>query len=374
MLGENDTWVGASAARIARSVRRGDATATWVTVEHLDHALRADERLRALRFLRDGTALAEAELVDDQPDLSHLSLAGVPVVVPDNVAVAGLSTTGASTVDGLAWADHEIVRRLRGAGAIVLGTARTNGLNRNPWRSDRTAGGRAGGCAAAVAAGLAPLAIVPETGPALRIAAACCGLVTATTGGRGAAGGCGVLATTAADAELALAVLAGRDPNPPADLGRLRVGVSDRGPLPGLLADRAARRSVSNAARLLAGQGHDLVLAEEPGQREVELVLAPTLGGAPARVAGSRLLRALRESFSWSRAGLPAVVLPLGIRPDGLPDSVQLVGTPGSEPTLLAVARRLTLAGRRRQAPGWPRVAPRWDLATPDRDRATIGA
>src|SRR5262249_1117112 len=274
MLGENDTWVGVPAARIARAVRRGDATATWVAVGHLDYAARADRRLRALRVLRDGTAIAEAELVDDQPDLSHLSLAGVPVLVPQTMAVAGLPIA-----HGLAWSDHEAVRRLRGAGAIVLGTARTSGSNRNPWRSDRAPGGSAGGVAAAVAAGLAPVAVAPDTRGALRVAAACCGLVAATQGD-----GQGILATTGADAPRGLAVLARPHAEPPEVVGRLRIGVSLRGPVP---ADQAARRAVVNAARMLVGHGHDVVVADPPDAR-VRIVLAPTLAGAPPRLGSPR--------------------------------------------------------------------------------------
>jgi amidase len=360
MLGDNDTWIGVSAARIARAVRHGDATATWVAVGHLDYAARVDRQLRALRVLRDGTAIAEAELVDDQPDLSHLSLAGVPVLVPQTLAVAGLATAR-----GLAWSDHEVVRRLRGAGAIVLGTARTGGSNRNPWRSDRIPGGQAGGVAAAVAAGLAPIAVAPDTRGALRVAAACCGLVAVTPGY-----GQGILATTVADAALGLAVLAGRDPGPPRRPGRLRIGVSLLGPVP---ADRAARRAVVNAARVLVSHGHDVVSVDRPDAR-TRLVLAPTLAGAPPRLNTPRFTRVLLGAYAmaWARSGLPAVVLPLGVRPDGLPDSVQLVGLPGDEATLLALAARLNLAGRRRHAPGWPRPAPGWDLETGRRDRATI--
>jgi amidase len=364
MLGENDTWVGAPATRIARAVRRGDATATWVAVDHLDYATRVDRQLRALRVLRDGTAIAEAELVDDQPDLSHLSLAGVPVVVPQTVAVAGLATP-----DGLAWSDDEAVRRLRGAGAIVIGTVRTGGTNRNPWRSDRIPGGSAGGGAAAVAAGLAPISLAADTRGALRVAAACCGLVAAGSGY-----GLGILATTAVDAALGLAVLAGRDPAPFPEVRRLRIGV-----VPVAGADRATRRAVINAARLLVGQGHDVVLLE--GQRSsarASVLLLPTMAGPPPRLETPRLLQMLQMGLAmrWARSGLPTVVLPLGVRDDGLPDSVQLVGDPGAEPVLLAIAARLELAGRRRHAPGWPRLnrGAGWDLATGGRHRATIGA
>jgi amidase len=104
----------------------------------------------------------------------------------------------------------------------------------------------------------------------------------------------------------------------------------------------------------------------------------PTLSGPPPRLAAPRLLQALQtgHAMRWARTGQPTVVLPLGVRDDGLPDSVQLVGESGAEPLLLAVATRLELLGRRRHAPGWPRPAagPRWDLATGGRHRATIGA
>jgi Asp-tRNA(Asn)/Glu-tRNA(Gln) amidotransferase A subunit family amidase len=280
------------------------------------------------------------------------------------VAVAGLATPA-----GLAWSDDEVVRRLRGAGAIVIGTARTGGTNRNPWRSDRIPGGSAGGGAAAVAAGLAPISLGTDTRGALRVAAACCGLVAAVSGH-----GPGILATTAVDAALGLAVLAGRDPAPPPEVGRLRVGVV---PVSG--ADRATRRAVINAARLLVGQGHDVVLLEGRRARSgASVLLLPTMAGPPPRWDTPRLVQMLQIGLSmrWARSGLPTVVLPLGVRDDGLPDSVQLVGEPGAEPLLLAVAARLELAGRRRHAPGWPRPAhrPGWDLAPGGRHRATIGA
>jgi Asp-tRNA(Asn)/Glu-tRNA(Gln) amidotransferase A subunit family amidase len=358
MLGENDTWVGVSAARIARAVRRGDATATWVAVDHLEYAARVNGRLGMLGMRRDGSAIAEAELVDDQPTLAHLSLAGVPVVVPQTVEVAGLPTAR-----GLAWSDHEVVRRLRGAGAIVLGTTRTGGTIRNPWRSDRIAGGPAGGAAAAVAAGLAPLAVGSDTRGAVRVSAACCGLVAATPGY-----GHGVLATTVADATLGLAVLTRRD-YPQHKPGRVRIGVCLHGPVP---VSRAARQAVVDTARLLVSQGHDVVEAGAGGH---DMMLAPTLSGAPPRADSPKLAQILATTcaMAWARSRRPAVVLPVGIRPDGLPASVQLIGVPGTEAALLSVAGGISPA-RRRHAPGWPEPRPGWDLATRGRDRATIGA
>src|SRR5688572_22490208 len=88
----NYSWVGATAERIAAAVQRGDTTATVVLAEHLAHGRVADRILDALRILRDVEALGEAEAVDDQPDLGHLPLAGVPVVVTEDTPVAGLPT------------------------------------------------------------------------------------------------------------------------------------------------------------------------------------------------------------------------------------------------------------------------------------------
>src|SRR5258707_1361647 len=125
-----DNWVGATALQIAHAVQRGDATATQVVADHLDHARLADRVVDALRILRDAASIAEAESVDDQPDLRALTLAGVPVVVAEDTPVAGLPTWhGSAAARGpVADRDHEVVRRLRGAGAVVLGVTRMSEL------------------------------------------------------------------------------------------------------------------------------------------------------------------------------------------------------------------------------------------------------
>ena len=87
------SWVGATARQISRAVRRGDASATQVVADHLDHMTTADPVVSAFRTVRSGAAIVEAEKVDEQEDeLANLPLAGVPVAVKENTAVAGLPT------------------------------------------------------------------------------------------------------------------------------------------------------------------------------------------------------------------------------------------------------------------------------------------
>jgi amidase len=118
-------------------------------------------------------------------------LAGVPIAVKDEMAVAGQSLTRGSRSYGPPESvDSEIVRRLRAAGAIPIGITNVpelmtwpwtasdaNGITRNPWDPSRTPGGSSGGSAAAVAAGMVPAATAADGGGSIRIPAACCGLV-----------------------------------------------------------------------------------------------------------------------------------------------------------------------------------------------------
>ncbi|MEU8611116.1 amidase family protein, partial [Actinoplanes sp. NPDC048791] len=141
------TWVGATAKQISRAVRRGDTTATQVVADHLEQIAISDPAIAAFRVVRAGEAITEAEKVDDQEDLANLPLAGVPVAVKENTPVAGLPTWHGSAAarSAVAEDDHEVVRRLRGAGAVVVGVTRmpelglwgtTDGAEeptRNPW-------------------------------------------------------------------------------------------------------------------------------------------------------------------------------------------------------------------------------------------------
>ncbi|MEU8244728.1 amidase family protein [Nonomuraea sp. NPDC048916] len=182
-------WAGRSAVEIATAVRQGEVAAVTVVEEHLGAIAERDPRVGAFRLVRE-RAVAEARALGERRDLADLPLAGVPVAVKDNLEVAGEATRGGSavTADTPAPRDHETVARLRAAGAVVIGLTNlpelglvafgdsAYGTVRNPWSPSRTAGGSSAGSAAAVAAGMVPLALGNDGMGSLRIPAACCGV------------------------------------------------------------------------------------------------------------------------------------------------------------------------------------------------------
>lgn len=182
-----DEWDDYDATGLAEKVRRREISAS----ELLERALRRIDRLNpivnAVTLRHD--ALARASL----PTLDHEApFAGVPFLLKDlAVAMQGTAiTNGSRFFRGMEF-DHdgELVRRFRKAGLVILGKAGSpelglttttesvaNGSVRNPWNLSLTAGGSSGGSAAAVAAGLVPIAHASDGGGSIRIPAACCGL------------------------------------------------------------------------------------------------------------------------------------------------------------------------------------------------------
>ncbi|HXJ66728.1 MAG TPA: amidase family protein, partial [Actinomycetota bacterium] len=253
--------VGETAGEIAEAVRSGAATPADAVREHLEQIDAMNNEVGAFLRLRREQALAEADAVAARADLADLPLAGVPIAIKDNVQVEGEPTRFGcpQTPTDPATEDHEVVKRLRGAGAVVVGITRLPelgvwgttedvwGVARNPWDLDRTPGGSSGGSAAAVAAAMVPVAHGNDGLGSIRIPAACCGLFgikpgvgvvpsgVGRTSWRGLAEN-GPLATTVDDAALVLSVMAG-DPSiatvePPAN--KLRIAVSTKVPLVGL--------------------------------------------------------------------------------------------------------------------------------------------
>src|ERR1700710_114441 len=144
-----------TAAQIAAAVRAGEFTAHQAVERALERIDERDPRLNAYQEVRAFAAMREADEVDARPDRDRLPLAGVPIAIKDNVAVAGepMRSGSASTDPAPQPKDHEVVRRLRAAGAVVVGITRmpelgvygttdsTFGVTRNPWDTGRTPGG-----------------------------------------------------------------------------------------------------------------------------------------------------------------------------------------------------------------------------------------
>ncbi|MER8186491.1 amidase family protein [Kitasatospora sp. NPDC094015] len=280
-------WTGRTATEIAEAVRRGEVTPRAVVAEHLARIDVLDPRIGAFRRVRAADALREADAVAARADLTTLPLAGVPVAVKDNLAVAGETTRNgsAATPAAPAAADHETVRRLRAAGAVVVGlsavpelcifgtTDSVYGTTRNPWDLSRSAGGSSGGSAAAVAAGMVPIALGNDGMGSIRIPSANCGLVGLKPGegvipaGLGVDGWSGMsengpIATSAADAALLFDVLAGRAPGPRPTESGLRVALATRATAPGLPVDAACAAAVHDTGRHLAAAGHRVAADE----------------------------------------------------------------------------------------------------------------
>ena len=184
-----------TAIEIAESVRAGERKAVEVLDECLAAVAAGNDALNAFVHLDEGLARAAAEAVDeavargDDPG----PFAGVPFGVKDLEDCAGMPTSHGSLVykgRGPVAADSIHVARLRAAGAVPVGKTaapefgtlnftktKAWGITRNPWDPSRTPGGSSGGIAAAVAAGLVPVATASDGGGSTRIPAAFSGLV-----------------------------------------------------------------------------------------------------------------------------------------------------------------------------------------------------
>ncbi|HSJ17066.1 MAG TPA: amidase, partial [Solirubrobacterales bacterium] len=420
---------------------------------------RLDPQLNAFRVVWGERALADGAAADRRrANGDSAALLGVPIAIKDELAqVEGeVTTLGTGAVDEPASADSEMVRRLRSAGAVLLGKtnlpelaicgfteSKTWGITRNPWDPARTPGGSSGGSGAAVATGMVGAATGSDGAGSIRIPAANCGLfglkpqrgrVTLAPLGehwRGLSVNC-CLSRTVRDTALFLDVTAGpaagetSSPPPPerpfleaADRppDRLRVAVSMRPPrlLAPPIVDDSVRGAVEGTAELLRSLGHrtgerdpafglvgnaftpvflhgihdDVRAVPHPERLESrtrgfgrmggliprrslrraldaipkhaqrigrlfedhDVLLTPTVGVPPVEVGRWEGKGALRTLIGmgrvypftgvWNYTGQPAAAVPAGFTTDGLPLSVQLVGRPGDEATLLSLAAQI---------------------------------
>ncbi|OBI50868.1 amidase [Mycobacterium kyorinense] len=444
----------AGAAEQARMLAAGTVTAPALLEIYLDRIARLDPQLRSYRTVLIATAREEALAAQSRLDAGdRLPLLGVPVAIKDDVDIAGQTTAYGTSAHGPAVADDaEVVQALRAAGAVILGKTAvpelmmmpytesvTFGATRNPWDVSRTPGGSSGGSGAAVAAGLAPLALGSDGGGSIRIPSSWCGVFGIKPQRDRVSlaphddAWCGLsvsgpIARSVTDAALFLdatttvpgpdggfVAAAARSP------GRLRIALSTKVPPPLMVrCGKQQRAAVEQAGALLRDLGHHVVARDpdypptaisgnylpryfrgiyddfrvlpHPERLEartrnmarigrlfsdrrmatvrageaalaariqsifddVDVLVTPANATGPQRVGAyqrrgaisSLLLVAARVPFFeiWNLTGQPAAAVPWDLDGDGLPLSVQLIGRPYDEATLLSLSAQIEAA------------------------------
>ena len=283
----------AGLAEQAERVRSGQVTSRQLTELAIARIKRLDPQLRAFRVVLEDQALAEADQADARVrGGDERPLLGVPIAIKDDQHVRGeitaKGTLGNSTPRT---EDSEIVRRLRSAGAVVVG--KTNvpellafpwsettawGATRNPWDLTRTPGGSSGGSAAAVAAGLVAVATASDGAGSIRIPAGCAGLVglkpqkgrvpiAPETSDWLGMSTFGAVTRTVADSALFYDIVKDGGPSfteaASREPGKLRIAVSMGVPKPIIArVDREYRGAVEATAEVLRRLGHEVVARE----------------------------------------------------------------------------------------------------------------
>ena len=277
----------AGIARQAELIRSREVSPTELVDVLLERIERIDPNLNAFRIVFADRARAEAQQAEGRIGAGgERPLLGVPVAIKDNIDTAGdLTTHGSGGYGPPAERDAEMVRRLREAGAIVIGKTHLPelaiwpatessawGITRNPWDRERTPGGSSGGSGAAVAAGLAGAGLATDGGGSIRIPAACCGLVGLKTQrgrvpldpytehwhGLSVAGS---VTRNVLDTALWLDVVAGDESFVPAARAapeRLRVAVSTKPSDPITKVTEPVRQAVHQVAGILRSLGHEV--------------------------------------------------------------------------------------------------------------------
>ena len=446
------TWM--SIGELAQDLEHRRVSCVEIVQATLDRTKQLDKTLNTYITLLADSALAEAKGVDSEIAKGRYRgpLHGIPVAIKDHIDTAGVRTTAGakSRITNIPATDAAVVRRVKQAGAVIIGKANMNkfadgesgdnpdfGRIHNPWNTQYSPGGSSSGGGAQVAAGLVPLSIGSDNGGSVRIPAALCGVVgLKPTHGRISLEGIfprlysldhpGPLTRSVADCAIALQILAGHDaedtttarraiPDYSADLRlglkQISIGVDRKYATVGqshvLAAFDAAidvlRRlgativdvtipsyaeilAVGNtiaaceysvaAAHLFREHPSDFDLAKPPAasgadikagalipavdyiratqkrrllQREfakatksVAVFISPTYPLAPRPFSEYpkpyTADDAIRYTFPFDLLGLPAISVPCGFSPDGMPIGMQFVGRPFDEAAVLRAA------------------------------------
>jgi amidase len=303
--GQHGELLFAGPIRMAESLAAGEITSAELVDIAIARIQATQDTLNAFRVVRADAARAEAAEADRRLAAGErLPLLGVPVAIKDDMDIVGESTNfGCAGTFAPMKLDGAVAEKLRAAGAVVVGKTNTPelgqwsvtsgpafGTARSPWNLDYTPGGSSGGSAAAVAAGLVPVAVGSDGAGSVRIPAAWSNLVGIKPQ-RGRVStwpdpeafngitGIGPLARTVRDAAMLLDVLAGphvgdlHTPKPPSapflaaaerDPGRLRIALSYRIPFSGVPVklDPEVRSAVEKTASALRELGHEVVEAD----------------------------------------------------------------------------------------------------------------
>ncbi len=439
----------AGAAQQARMLADGTITAPGLLEVYLERIARLDPGLRSYRVVLADSASEHAAAAQARLDAGErLPLLGVPIAIKDDVDVAGEVTACGTSAHGPArTADAEVVRRLREAGAVIVGKTAvpemtvwsfaetiTFGATRNPWNTDYAPGGSSSGSGAAVAAGLASMALGSDGMGSIRIPATWCGLFgikpqrdrVPLAPHDDAWNGLvvnGPIARTVEDAALFLDVTSGESGFVAAaakEPGRLRIALSTKVPA-GVVTRVGAqqRAAVRDSAALLRELGHQVVVRDpdypptaiahalaryfrgvydevqmlpRPERLEsrtrnfarigglisderinriraaesaiaerimsiyddVDVVITPGTALSPSRIGAYQrrgavstlTLVAARVPFQAlsNVTGQPAAVVPWGFDGNGIPTSIQLVGRPFDEASLLSLSAQIEKA------------------------------
>ncbi|GAA4955210.1 amidase family protein [Actinoplanes utahensis] len=366
-----------TAVDLAALVNSAQLRAVDVVAEALEHIDAADTEVRAFRELWPQQALRAAADVDAAVAAGQpLPLAGVPL--------------GVKASEGV---DSVQARRLIAAGCIPIGTTSVprgtpwqtwghtdRGPTTNPWRADRSPGGSSAGSAAAVAAGLVPLATGNDGAGSLRIPAAWCGIVgmKVTTGllparDRAGLNAPGPLARTVADAAAYLGAVLGTEVRTqrPTDAHRpvralwtATLGYAKTDPGIVVVARAAADRLAD--AGVIEWVDHDLVLTDPAGAwhalrrgdpapsdlasradnnrrlaaafQVAEVLLTPTAPVSAHGHDGPGETISVSLTWAFNLSGHPAASVPVGLGADGVPIGLQIVVPHRDEATLLRMA------------------------------------
>jgi aspartyl-tRNA(Asn)/glutamyl-tRNA(Gln) amidotransferase subunit A len=323
-------------------------------------------------------------------------LHGVPVLVKDNIETAGIKTTYGSGFfrDHVPSSDAIVIKRLRNAGAIIVGKVtlhefafgvRSNnpviGQCRNPWSLDRIPGGSSGGSGVAIATGMAPLTLGTDTGGSVRIPAALNGITgLRPTVERVSNHGCmpvsptfdtiGPMGVSVTDVARLFTVMSGFDPLDPASENRqlenilvdmhrpitgLRIGIPENHYFEGISAD--VSNAVESAICLLKSLGAKTYPVRLPGAESAHADATAMIYSDACSIHQDRLkslsdnslpatyerslfeaTRAVTQNTYTGAIGrLPGLSLPCGLSKEGMPIGVMLEAAPWAESVLFRV-------------------------------------